>query len=309
MPSQVQNQQWSALSEEIASAVENLSGSIVAVHGGRRLTASGIHWRSGLIVTANHLIGRDDELSVILPGRRSAAATLVGRDPSTDVGVLRIEEPAGLSPVGATSTVGLKVGHVVVAVGRSHLGDLSASSGIVARLGSQWKTWRGGDIDQLVRPDITLYPGQSGSALVNSQGKVLGMNTVGLARMAAITVPTATVDRVIVELLEHGHIRRPYLGLAMQTVSIPEDLRGKLKLESTAGLLVMHVEADGPGSKAGVMLGDVIIGIQGKLAGDLRTLQEALAGLRTGDAGKLTVIHGGEKRDLGVTVGDRASRT
>jgi S1-C subfamily serine protease len=309
MPSQVLNQQWGVLSEEIANAVEKLSGSIVAVQGGRRLTASGIYWRSGLVVTANHMIRRGDELSVILPGHRSASVTLVGRDPSTDIGVLKIEQSAGLSPVETTSTVGLKVGHVVVAVGRSHLGDLSASSGIVARLGSQWKTWRGGDIDQLVRPDITLYPGQSGSALVNSHGQVLGMNTVGLARMAAIAVPTATVDRVIVELLEHGHIRRPYLGLAMQTVSIPEDLRGKLKLESTTGLLVMHVEADGPGSKAGVMLGDVIIGIQGKPAGDLRTLQEALAGLRTGDPGKLTVIHGGEKRDLGVTVGDRTSRT
>jgi S1-C subfamily serine protease len=308
MPSPVLNQQWGALSEEIANAVKNVSGSVVAVQGGRRLTASGIHWRSGLVVTANHMIRRDDQLSIIFAGHRSAPAALVGRDPSTDIGVLKMDGSAGLSPAETTSTVGLKVGHVVVAVGRSHLGDVSASSGIVARLGSQWKTWRGGDIDQLVRPDITLYPGQSGSALVNSHGQVLGMNTVGLARMAAITVPTATVDRVIVELLEHGHIRRPYLGLAMQTVSIPEDLRGKLKLESTTGLLVMHVEVDGPGNKGGVMLGDVIIGIQGKPAGDLRTLQEALAGLRTGDPGKLTVIHGGEKRDLAVTVGDRTSR-
>jgi S1-C subfamily serine protease len=134
------------------------------------------------------------------------------------------------------------------------------------------------------------------------------MNTVALARMAAITVPTATVDRVIVELLEHGHIRRPYLGIAMQTVSIPDDLREKLRLESTTGLLVMHVEANGPGNKAGVTLGDVIIGIEGKPAGDLRTLQEALAGLRTGNPAKLTIIHGGEKRDVAVTIGDRASR-
>jgi len=304
----VQNQQWGVLSEEIASVVENLSGSIVAVQGGRRLTASGIYWRSGLIVTANHMIRRDDELVVTLPGHRSGSATLVGRDPSTDLGVLKIEESSGLSPVQTTSTAGLKVGHVVVAVGRSHLGDLSASGGVVARLGGQWRTWRGGEIDQLVRPDITLYPGQSGGALVNSQGQVLGMNTVALARMAAITVPTATVDRVIVELLEHGHIRRPYLGIAMQTVSIPDDLRGKLRLESTTGLLVMHVEANGPGNKAGVTLGDVIIGIEGKPAGDLRTLQEALAGLRTGDPAKLTIIHGGEKRDVVVTIGDRASR-
>jgi S1-C subfamily serine protease len=308
MASPVQNQQWSMLSEEMAGVVENLSGSIVAVHRGRHLMASGIYWRSGLIVTANHMIPRDDELSVTLPGNGLGVATLVGRDPSTDVGVLKIEGSVGLSPVQTTSTAGLKVGHVVIAVGRSHLGDISASSGIVARLGGRWRTWRGGDMDQLVRPDIRLYPGQSGSALVNSRSQVLGMNTVALARMAAITVPAATVDRVIVELLEHGHIRRPYLGLAMQTVSIPDDLRGKLKLESTTGLLVMHVETDGPGSKAGVMLGDVIIAMQGKPAGDLRTLQEALAGLQTGDPAKLTMIHGGEKREVAVTAGDRTSR-
>src|SRR5207244_6914442 len=103
--------------------------------------------------------------------------------------VLKIEGATALSTVQTTSTAGLKVGHLVVAVGRSHLGDLAATSGIVARLGGPWRTWRGGDIDQLVRPDVTLYPGQSGSALVNAQGQVLGMNTTALARMAVITVP------------------------------------------------------------------------------------------------------------------------
>ena len=134
------------------------------------------------------------------------------------------------------------------------------------------------------------------------------MNTVALARMAPITVPTATVERVLGELLEHGHIRRPHLGLAMQRVSIPDDIRGKLKAESATGLLVAQVEADGPGNKAGVMLGDVLINFQGQVTGDLSTVQEALAKLRPGDQAKIRVIRGGEKRELSVIIGDRPAR-
>jgi S1-C subfamily serine protease len=308
MASSAQNQQWSVLSQELANVIEKVGGSVVAVHGRRHLAGSGTHWRSGLVVTANHAIRRDDALSITLPDHSSASATLVGQDPSTDIALLKIEGAAGVATVQTISTTGLKVGHVVVAVGRSHLGDLAASSGIVARLGAPWRTWRGGEIDQLVRPDIRLYPGQSGSALVNAQGQVLGMNTAALARMATITVPTATVERVVGELIKHGHIRRPYLGLAMQMVTIPQDVSGKLKLESATGLLVMHLEIDGPGSKAGVMLGDVIISIQGHPASEVRTMQEALVGLRIGDPVRLTVIRGGEKRELNVTAGDRPTR-
>ena len=161
---------------------------------------------------------------------------------------------------------------------------------------------------QLLRPDIRLYAGQSGSALLNAQGQVLGINTVALAWMAPITVPAATVDRVLGELLEHGHIRRPHLGLAMQMVSIPDDIRGKLKLESATGLLVMHVEPNGPASKAGVMLGDLIIDFHGKVIEDISTLEETLARLRAGEQAKLTVIRAGEKRELIGIVGDRPIR-
>jgi S1-C subfamily serine protease len=308
MASSPQNQQWVTFSQEIANVIENVSGSICAVHGGRRLAGSGIHWRPGLVVTVNHMIRRDEEISITLPDRSSASASLAGRDPSTDLAVLKIEDAPGFSTVQTTSAAGLKVGHWVVSVGRSHLGDLAASGGIVARLGAPWRTWRGGNIDQLIRPDVTLYPGQSGSALVNAQSQVLGMNTSALARMATITVPAATVDRVIEELLQHGHIRRPYLGIAMQAVPVPEGLREKLKLESATGLLVMSVEADGPGSKAGVMLGDVVVGIQGKAIGELPAVSDALDGVQPGDQAKLTIVRGGEKRELNVTAGDRPAR-
>ena len=305
MPSALQ---WETLSQELAKIVEQVGATVVAVHGGRRPAASGIHWRSGLIVTADHALRRDAQLTVILPDRTSAPAQVIGRDPSTDIAVVKIDDASKLATAQTSLTEGLRVGHMVLAVGRSHLGDIAASAGIVARLGAEWRTWRGGQIDQLIRPDVSLYPGQSGSALVNSQGQALGMNTNALARMSTITVPTSTIDRVVGELVEHGHIRRPYLGLAMQMVALPDDVRKKLKLESQTGLLVMHVEDDGPGSKAGVMLGDIIISIEGKSAGDLGSLREALGGLRTAQQASVTVMRGGEKKDLTVTTGDQPSR-
>lgn len=306
--SSMQNQQWLGLSQEFANVVEKVAKSVVAVHGGGRLGASGIHWRPGLIVTASHAIRRDEQLSITLPDQNSVSATLVGRDSSTDVALLKIEKAGGLATVSTTSAADLKVGHLVLAIGRSHLGHTAASSGIVARLGGEWQTWRGGAIDQLLRPDIRLYPGQSGSALVNSQGQVLGMNTSALARMAAITVPAATMDRVVEELLEHGHIRRPYLGLAMQPVAVPDDVSKKLKLESPSALLVVHVEPDGPANKAGVMLGDVILRVQNIATTDLSMVHDALRKLRPGEQAKLTVLRGGEQRDFAIALGDRPSR-
>ncbi|HMK29082.1 MAG TPA: S1C family serine protease, partial [Terriglobales bacterium] len=191
---------------------------------------------------------------------------------------------------------------------RSTRGEVAASAGIVARLGGPWKTWRGGHIDQLLRPDVTLYLGQSGSALVNGDGRVLGINTSVLARRATITVPAVTVDRVLFELLRRGYIARPYLGVAMQPVPLPEDVRHKLKLESNAGLLVLHAEAEGPASTAGVMLGDVIVALQGRPVADVRDVLQQLSELHTGESAKVTIARGGEKVELAVTIGERPRR-
>lgn len=308
MSSSMENAQWDVLSREIAARIASVGESVVAVHGGRRPGASGIHWRTGLIVTADHMTRGGQEILLTLPDRNSIPATLVGRDPSTDLALIKSDGLAGVTVAQTTTAQELQVGHIVAAVGRSHLGDLAASSGIVARLGAAWKTWRGGKIDQLIRPDLTLYPGQSGSALINSEGKVLGVNTTALARMATITVPCSTVERVIGELLEHGHIRRPYLGLAMQTVSLPDGVRQKLQPSIETGLLVMHVEPDGPAIKAGVMLGDLIVGMQNKAVGALAGLQSALSELKTGQAARLSIFRGGERKQLEVVIGDRSEQ-
>ena len=152
----------------------------------------------------------------------------------------------------------------MLSIGRSRLGDISASCGIIARTGSAWQTWRGGEIDRLIRPDIQLYVGQSGSALVNEQRQVLGINTPALARQAVITVPAQTIRRVVDAILKLGHVPRPFLGLAMQPIPIPEPTRELFPGGAEETLLVTHVEPKAPAAQAGVMVGDVIVSFNGK---------------------------------------------
>jgi S1-C subfamily serine protease len=199
----------------------------------------------------------------------------------------------------------LRVGQVVMAIGRSTLGDLSASTGIIARLGDSWQTWRGGRIDSLLRPDVTLYRGQSGSALVDSGARVLGMNTSALARSAVITVPNTTVDRVVDEILQHGGVFRPYLGLAMQPIAIPPELKAKLKLQFETALMVMQVEASSPSAEVGIMLGDVIVGIAGEPIEGIEQIQRALSSSRRGDSIDIAYVRGGQLASAKVKLADR----
>ncbi len=155
-----------------------------------------------------------------------------------------------------------------------------------------WRTWRGGELDQFVRPDLTMYPGFSGGPLVNSQGEVLGINTTGLHR-SGITIPASTVTRIAGELLEKGRVERPYLGLAMQSVTLPESLRSKLNLISGEGLLVVHVESNSPAEKAGVLLGDALVEIGGKEVADTDAVQEVLRSNQIGRDVEAVFVRGG----------------
>src|SRR6059058_2156033 len=161
-----------SLSTELADAVESAGRAVVAIHARRRIPASGVHWRPGVVVATHHTINRDDNITVTLPDGRTVPATLAGRDPGTDLAVLKVqgaEWPA--AEIGDAAA--LKVGHVVLAVARPGEHGLSASVGVVSYLGEAWRTWRGGQIDRFVRPDLTLYPGFSGGPLADVQGRVI----------------------------------------------------------------------------------------------------------------------------------------
>jgi len=196
-------------------------------------------------------------------------------------------------------------GEIVLSIGRSRLGDISASCGIMARTGSAWRSWRGGSIDQLIRPDIRLYVGQAGSALVNEKRQVLGINSPALARQAVITIPAQTISRVVDSIIEIGHVPRPFLGLAMQPVPTPEPARQFLSASVDEVLLVTHVEPKAPAALAGVMVGDVIVLFNEKPVPGMREMLHRLRDSRIGDTISLTVLRGGAKVDLTVTVADR----
>ena len=300
--------EWDTLSNQFAEVAEQSGKFIVAVYGGRRVAGSGIVWRPGIVVTASHMLRRTDDVEITFGGDSRHKATFLGRDPGTDVAVLRLDKHDSAAPEHVSEASTLRLGQLVLAIGRSTSGDLAAVAGIIARLGAPWQTWRGGKIDTLIRPGVTLYPGQSGSALVDSRGRVLGMNTSVLARAATITVPTATIERVISEIVEHGGVFRPYLGLAMQAVSVPTELSSKLKTGQNSALMVMQVEPESPSSEAGITLGDLIVSINSQSVSGIEDVQHTLRKAKRGDSVDLGYVRGGQLASIKVKLADRPRR-
>jgi len=269
------------------------------------MPTSGIEWKKGVVVTVHHGVQRDEDITVLLDGHRAVPAKLAGRDPSTDIAVLRIEEgSSGAHQLGDSTS--LKLGHLVLALGRTRRGDLVASSGIIGGISGEWRSRRRGQLDQHIRLDLALYPGFSGGPLLNARGEVVGINTRGLAHGRAVTVPVATVNRVVEELLEKGYMARPYLGIAMQPVEVPDNTRLKLPTETRVGLLVTHVESGGPAERAGVLLGDVLFEVRGEAVERVDAIQDSLATARVGDVLQIRVIRAGEIKPVSITLGERS---
>ena len=293
-----------ALSNDLAAAVETAGRSVVAVHARRRIPASGVVWQPGVVVAAHHTIQRDDDITVGLNDGTTVAATLAGRDPSTDLAVLRLADPSAAAPPAAASTETPRVGQLVLALGRPGA-SVTASLGIVSAVGGEWRTWQGGTIDRFVRLDVAVYDGFSGGPLVDATGRVAGINTSGLARATALTVPAATVSRVAAQLLSRGHIARGWLGIATQPVRLPATLQRSLGTEATVGLVVVNVEPDSPADRGGVLIGDILLALDDRIVSEPGDVIAALGGDRIGQPIALRVARGGRAERLTVTVGER----
>ena len=290
-----------SLSNDLAAAVERAAPAVVAVHA-RRLPSTGIHWRPGIVVTAEHTVRTAEDITVTMADGRSLPAVLAGRDPGTDLAVLRVADAGSVVATLGDDTA-LKVGHMVLALGYGP----RASWGVISALGPRWRSWRGGDIDRLVRLDLVLYPGFSGGPLVDAAGRVVGLNTSGLARETRLALPVTMVTRVADELLQKGHVSRGYLGLGMQPVRLPEPLRAQLGLGDGA-LIVVMVEPSGPAARAGLLLGDVLVALDGGPVGDLEDVQARLGSDRVGAEISAVVLRGGVRTELRITVGEQPRR-
>jgi S1-C subfamily serine protease len=290
------------LSDSFADAVERAGRSIVSVNEGGRSGVSGTVWRDGLVVTAEHTIRGLEDATIELPNGASSSATVVGRDPSTDIALLRLKNSLPAKAEFA-EVAQLRVGNFVLAVGRRGKQGLTASHGIISGLGGAWRTWSGGRIDQSFRLDLLPFTGFSGGPLVDAHGKVIGMNTSG-PRRSVMTVPATTVNRVVDQLLAKGRIARGFLGVGLQPVRVPS-LHAPSRGSTGRGLLVIMVEPGGPAEKGGLMIGDIVVALEDKPLTDPVDLQATLDPEQVGKTVQLRILRAGQEQGVSLTVAER----
>ena len=291
----------SSLSDALAALVESAGAYVVRVEGRNRLPASGVVYRAdGVIVTAHHVVERDDNLRVWLANGEGAAAALVGRDPSTDLAVLRVEGAQWSAPQWIDAA-DLRVGNLALALGRPGRG-VQAVLGLVTALGGPYRTGGGGEVDHYLQSDIVMYPGFSGGPLVSADGRLAGINSSALARGSSLTIPAETVRRVADTILAHGHMPRGYLGVGIQPVRLDPALHDQLGQQS--GLMLMSVEADGPAAKAGLLQGDVLVTVGGQPMRQMDDLQSLLAG-SGGKQVSVRYVRAGSLHETAAQVGQR----
>jgi S1-C subfamily serine protease len=285
------------LSDSMAAAVESAGKSIVQVAARRRMPASGIVWSAdGLILTAHHVVERDDRIKVGLPDGSTVQASLVGRDPTSDLAVLRAEA-SGLTPAAWAEAESVRVGHLVLAIGRpAH--DLQATLGVISAL-----NYQSDENKYFAQTDVVMYPGFSGGPLVSVTGQVIGLNSSGLMRGVSLTVQTPTIRHVVESLVKHGRMRRGYLGVGVQPARLPAAAAESLGQDT--GALVVSVERDSPAEEAGLYVGDTIVALGSHKIEGMEDLLGALATAAIGATVTVKIVRGGQIHDLSTTVGER----
>lgn len=294
---------FSELSDAMASAVDQAGKSTVMVDARRRIPASGIVFAKDMILTADHVVERDEEIKVTLDNKTELTARLAGRDPGTDLAVLKLDSASAV-PAEIAKTPA-RVGQFVLAVGRPSKNGIESSFGTVNAIGGPVRTGRGGMLESYIRTDVVSYPGFSGGPLINGEGQVYGINTSGFGRGGAITIPADTAWKIAEILAKHGKIKRGYLGIRSQTVNIPEEAQSQLNRKQETGLLIVGLEADSPAGKGGLMVGDILAGVAGEAIEHHDELFTRLSGDVVGKSTPLDVLRGGTLQVVNVIVGER----
>jgi S1-C subfamily serine protease len=297
------NNPLTALSEAMAEAVEKAGMGTVLVNGRRRLPSSGIAYAADLILTADHTVEREEDIPVVLPDGSEVKATLAGRDPSSDLALLRLE--GGLAYVAEAAPGEARIGQLVLALGRPGREGLQASLGVISAKGGPVRTGRGGLLERYLRTDAIPYPGFSGGPLVDTAGRVVGLNTSGLARGASLAIPADLAWQIAGTLAQHGSLKRGYLGVRSQPVAIPTAQQKALGREQTTGLLLVSVEEGSPAEAGGLLVGDILVGLAGQAIGDPDELLARLSGALVGSPAPVEILRGGQPATLTVTIGER----
>jgi S1-C subfamily serine protease len=292
-----------ALSNAMAEAVERAGAFTVLVDARRRMPASGIAYTTELVLTADHIIEREDEINLLLPDGSQVSASLAGRDPGNDLALLRLKK-SGLIPAEPTPKPA-RVGQLALAVGRPSSEGIQASLGVVSAIGGPVRTGQGGLLEQYLRTDTVPYPGFSGGPLIDTTGRVLGLNTSGLAQGVALTIPAALAWKTAEALAKHGSVRRGFLGIRSQPVDLAKSQAQALGREQSVGLLLVGVEEDSPASKAGLMVGDILTGLGGESITDPDQLLAHLVGEIVGKPTPVEILRGGQRQSIPVTIGER----
>ena len=289
------------LSNAMAEAAEKVGASTVMVNARRRIPATGIAYAADLILTANHVVEREEGITVTLSDGAEIAATVAGRDHGTDLALLRLERALAKPAETANDT---KVGQLVLALGRPSDAGLEASLGVVSAVGGPVHT-RHGAIDKYIRTDTTPFPGFSGGPLADAEGRVVGLNTSGFGHGVAITIPADLAWKVAEQLAKHGSVRRGYLGVRSQGVEISGAAQKALKREQATGLVLVGVESDSPAEAAGLMVGDIIVAIDGQPVNNHDELLSSLSGDVIDKSTPVEILRGGQPQSINVKIGAR----
>ena len=286
-------------SDGLAAAVEKAAQSVVSVDARHHVPASGIVWSAdGEILTADHVLQHDEQIGVTLPDGKTYPAKVLGRDPASDLALLKVDGAALTAPEFVET--GVKVGHLVFAVGRPD--GVQATLGSVVTVGGAVHTRRR-HFSAYIQTDVTMYPGFSGGPLVDASGRILGLNSSALVRGASLAIPVSAARAIADALRRDGRVQHGYLGIGTQPVELTDPLAAKL--EQPTGLMIISVEKDSPAQKGGLLQGDVLVDLNGEAITDIYDLQATLGPETVGQTIPAKVVRGGELKNLKVTPGVR----
>lgn len=288
------------LSDRIADVIAAVAPSVVQVQG-RRRPASGIAYGDDVVLTTARALGREEGLRVVGGDGRIVEAELAGWDPATGLAVLRT--PGLGVPRVSIASEPARVGQIAIAVARSWSNALTASAGIVAVIGGPLRTGRGQSIEQVIRTTAPMHDGFAGGAFVDATGGVAGVATAAAIRGLGVIIPAAIAWRTAAEVLEHGHPKRGYIGVAGQPVQL--STRQQQEVSRERGLLIIGVTPDSPADRAGLLVGDAIVEFDGQAIESAEDLLDLLTGDRAGRNITVRLVRAGKPQDITVTVAER----